>query len=150
MELTSTQKGGLAELKIASAAAHLGIGVYRPMIDGSRCDLIFEVGDLLLRIQCKWAKLKGDLLSISLMTCRLTPAGYVKTRYTAEEVDGFAAYCPDFDACYFLPITDFEGRSTAHLRLAPARNNQQVGVRMACDYPLGAVAQLGERRAGSA
>jgi hypothetical protein len=37
----------------------------------------------------------------------------------------------------------------AHLRLAPARNNQQIGVTMADDYRLGAVAQLGERLAGS-
>jgi len=43
MELTSTQKGGLAELAIATAAAHLDIGVYRPMIEGNRCDLVFEI-----------------------------------------------------------------------------------------------------------
>jgi len=150
MTLTSTQKGGLAELKIATAASEFGIGVYRPMVEGNRCDFIFEVGDRLLRIQCKWAQRKGDVLAISLMTSRLTPAGYVKTRYSAAEVDGFAAYCLDFDGCYFLPIADFEGRSYAHLRLSPARNNQHVGVRMASDYHLGAVAQLGERRAGSA
>jgi hypothetical protein len=34
-------------------------------------------------------------------------------------------------------------------RLAPARNNQKIGVTMADDYRLGAVAQLGERLAGS-
>ena len=150
MELTSTQKGGLAELKIAAAAADLEIGVYRPMIEGNRCDLVFEIGDRLLRIQCKWAQLKGDVVSVPLRTSRLTPAGYVRTLYSAREVDGFAAYCHDLDGCYFLPISDFEGLSHAHLRLSPARNNQQVGVRMAADYPLGAVAQLGERRAGSA
>ena len=148
MKLTSTQKGGLAELKIAAAAADLEIGVYRPMIEGNRCDLVFEIGDRLLRIQCKWANRRGDVLDVSLMTSRLTPAGYVRTRYNAAEVDGFAAYCRELDSCYFLPIANFEGLSHAYLRLAPARNNQQVGVRMACDYPLGAVAQLGERRHG--
>ncbi len=40
MLLTPTQKGGLAELKIAAAAADLEIGVYRPMIEGNRCDLV--------------------------------------------------------------------------------------------------------------
>jgi len=44
MELSSSQKGGLAELKIAAEAADLGIDVYRPMIDGARCDLIFDTG----------------------------------------------------------------------------------------------------------
>jgi hypothetical protein len=116
---------------------------------GNRCDFIFEVEDRLLRIQCKWANRRGEILDISLMTSRLTPSGYVRTRYGTDEVDGFAAYCHDLDACYFLPIEDFEGRSHAYLRLSAARNNQQVGVRMAADYPLGAVAQLGERSAGS-
>ena len=44
MELSSSQKGGLAELKIAAEAVDLGIDVYRPMIDGARCDLIFDTG----------------------------------------------------------------------------------------------------------
>ncbi len=124
-ELTPTQKGGLAELKIATAAANLGVGVYRPMIEGNRCDLVFEIGDRLLRIQCKWANRKGDVLGISLMTSRLTPAGYIKTLYTSSQVDGFAAYCHDLDSCYFLPIADFEGRSYAHLRLAPAKTTSR-------------------------
>ena len=42
-ELTSSQKGGLAELKIAAAAADLGIGVLRSMTDGLRYDLVFDV-----------------------------------------------------------------------------------------------------------
>jgi hypothetical protein len=47
--------------------------------------------------------------------------------------------------------------SYIHLRLAPARNDQRKLVRLADDFDLakmldriGAVAQLGERRAGSA
>jgi hypothetical protein len=42
------------------------------------------------------------------------------------------------------------GRGYLHLRLAPARNNRQALVTMADDYDFGAIAQLGERRAGSA
>ena len=150
MELTSSQKGGLAELKIAAAAADLGIGVYRPMIDGERFDLVFDVGSQLLRIQCKWAALKDDLVVIRMRTSRHSPSrGYVSTTYSAGEVDGVAAYCRDLDRCFYLPIAEFEHRAFAYLRLAPARNGQLVGVKMADDYPLGAVAQLGERSAGS-
>jgi len=36
-----------------------------------------------------------------------------------------------------------------HLRLGPTRNNQRLGVKMAAAYELGAIAQLGERSAGS-
>jgi PD-(D/E)XK endonuclease len=66
-----------------------------------------------------------------------------------HEVDAIAAYCPDLDDCYFVPIHDMNGRGFLHLRLAPARNNQQLGVTMAAKYRLGAVAQLGERDTGS-
>ena len=150
MELTSSQKGGLAELKIAAAAAALGIDVYRPMSDGTRCDLVFGVHDRLLRIQCKWASLKGELVVVRMRTSRHSPSrGYVTTTYSASEVDGIAAYCRDLDRCFYLPIEEFEHRAFAYLRLAPARNGQRVGVKMAADYPLGAVAQLGERSAGS-
>ncbi len=150
MELTSSQKGGLAELKIAAAAADLGIDVYRPVVDGTRCDLVFDIGPRLLRVQCKWATLKNDLVVIRLRTSRHSPSrGYVVTTYSASEIDGIAAYCRELDRCFFLPIGEFERRTFAHLRLAPARNGQLVGVKMAVDYPLGAVAQLGERSAGS-
>ena len=46
MELSSSQKGGLAELKIAAEAADLGIDVLRPMTEGLRYDLVFDVGAL--------------------------------------------------------------------------------------------------------
>ena len=87
---------------------------------------------------------------VRLRTSRHSPSrGYVVTTYDATEIDGIAASCREFDSCYFLPIAEFERRTFAHLRLAPARNGQLVGVKMADDYPLGAVAQLGERVTGS-
>ena len=81
----------------------------------------------------------------------------VRTFYSAEEIDAFAAYCHELDRCYFLPFEIFPGRRAIHLRLAPARNNQRARVNWAKDFefaatlgPHGAIAQLGERRAGSA
>jgi hypothetical protein len=150
MELTSSQKGGLAELKVAAAAADLGFGILRPMTEGLRYDLVLDVAGSLLRVQVKWATLKGLVVSIPVRTSRHTPGGYVRTQYSVAEIEGFAAYCRELDRCFFLPIAEFVGRTNAHLRLGPARNGQLRGVKMADEYPLGAVAQLGERRAGSA
>ena len=150
MELTSRQEGGLAELKIAAEAADLGIAVFRPMNDGARCDLIFDTGRRLLRIRCKTATRNGLVVDIRLHTSGHTPArGYAVTTYDAREIDGVAAYCRELDRCFLLPIAEFERRTCARLRLGPARNGQLMGVKMAADYPLGAVAQLGERSAGS-
>ena len=150
MELSSSQKGGLAELKIAAEAADLGVDVYRPLIDGARCALIFDNGRRLLRVQCKWARRNGDVIVIRLRTCRHSATrGYIRTTYSAREIDGIAAYCRELNRSFFLPIREFDGRTHVHLRLAPARNGQLLGVKMAADYPLGAVAQLGERVTGS-
>ncbi len=55
-------------------------------------------------------------------------------RYTPDEIDAFAAYCPDVDRCYFLPIERFPVSRGIQLRLAPTRNNQRVGVHWAADY----------------
>ena len=55
MQLSTDQKGAIAESAIVYAATKLGIGVYRPVCDGERYDLIFDLGGLLERIQCKWA-----------------------------------------------------------------------------------------------
>lgn len=51
--LTTDQKGSAAELAIAHAAAEIGIGVYKPLTDGERYDLILEAGARLVRVQCK-------------------------------------------------------------------------------------------------
>jgi PD-(D/E)XK endonuclease len=148
--LTSNQKGAVAEAEVAAAAIRLGMDVYRPIVEGGRYDLILGVGNELLRTQVKWANRDGDVVIVRGQTCRHTPRGYVRTRYSEKEIDGIAAWCPDTDDCYFIPVTEIAGRAGFSLRLGPARNNQELLVHWAADYRLGAIAQLGERRHGMA
>jgi hypothetical protein len=148
-ELTPTEKGAIAEAKIYAAAVEAGIVVARPFTEGRRYDLIFDVGPRLLRIQCKWARRDGDVVVVRTRTSRYTPSGYVWTTYAADEVDGVAAYCPDLEECFYVPIEEVAGKIVTHLRLSPARNGQRAGVTMAAAHRLGAIAQLGERFAGS-
>ncbi len=136
-------------MAIANAAVQLGIVVSRPMTDGRRYDLIFDTGARLLRVQCKWATLMGDVVRIHSRTFRLTTRGGVRGTYTAAEVDAIAGWCAALKRAYVVPIHEIDGQSMVHLRLAPARNNQRDGVRMADRYELGAVAQLEEHFAGS-
>jgi hypothetical protein len=149
MVLTTNQKGAIAETRIVAAAIELGIEVYRPVAEGGRYDMILAVGDRLLRTQCKWANREGDVVVVRARTSRHSPRGYIFTTYSAAEVDGIAAWCPETADCYFIPIAEIDGRGCMHLRLAPARNNQELLVHWAADYRLGAIAQLGERLAGS-
>jgi hypothetical protein len=50
VELTTNQKGAIAEAAVALAAIKAGIVVARPLSEGRRYDLIFDTGDRLLRV----------------------------------------------------------------------------------------------------
>jgi hypothetical protein len=88
--LTTTQKGAIAETAITHEAIKLRIGVLRPLQD-LRYDLVFDTGLELIRVQRKWASLEGDVVSIRLCSCRRSAAGVVTRKYTADEIDAFAA-----------------------------------------------------------
>jgi hypothetical protein len=145
----TTWKGAIAEAAITAAAVELGFVVLRPLVEGRRYDLVIDTGPRLLRVQCKWARKKGDVVVVDTSTRRLTPRGYVSTTYAADEIEGIAAYCQELKRCYYLPIEVAAGRRGFHLRLAPAANHQKLAINWARQYEFGAIAQLGERLAGS-
>jgi hypothetical protein len=155
--MTTDQKGAIAEMAITLAATKLHIDVYKPMAEGGRCDLILGIGNDLLRLQCKWASLVNDVVIVRCSTFRRTRTGYRTTTYTAAEVDAIAAYCHELDRAFLIPIERAAGHRVLWLRVGPARNNQQRRINWADDFDFaatlrrqqGAVAQLGERLAGS-
>jgi prevent-host-death family protein len=142
-------KGNIAELKIAAEATRLGIPVLRPMTEHERYDLVFELGGVLTRVQCKSAPRRADVVSVRFVTNRRGAQGFIRTKYTSDEIDAIAAYCPDLDECFFIPMASIEGTGAINLRLAPPQNGQKAALHFAADYRLGAIAQLGERPAGS-
>lgn len=149
----SNLAGSIAELAVTKEAALNGVGVMFPLTEHGRYDMIFEIGGRLFRVQCKSAGRTGEVIKVGLSSCRYSPGrkGYVHRHYSADEVDAIAAYCPDLDRCYLIGIEEAEGRRAIHLRLGPARNNQQAAINFAADYEFpGAVAQLEERRNGIA
>ena len=145
----STLKGAIAEAAITARAVELSIVVLRPVVEGRRYDLVFDVDHRLYRVQCKWAPRRGAVIDVHLATCRHTPRGYVHTTYGPEEIDAIAVYCQELKRCYWLPIDMVAGRRTIYLRLRPAANGQRSLINSAADHELGAIAQLGERSAGS-
>ena len=145
-------RGAICELAIALEAVQLGVEVFKPLSEHSRCDLVFGVGGRLYRVQCKSARLHGEVLQVGLVSSWHTPNGYVRNKYLPEEVDLVAVHSPELSRSYLIPFDQIEeGRSGIYLRLAPPKNGQRAAVHYAAEYELaGAVAQLGERRAGSA
>ena len=148
--LTSNDKGNIAEAAIALEAAKLGIDVLRPVDEHGRYDLAFDLGTQIIRVQCKWARLEGAVICVNLVTCRWTSTGPVRTRYSADEIDAVAAYCEPLDRVFFVPASEIANRSSFYLRTEAPKNAQRAAINWADDYPLGAVAQLGERCHGMA
>jgi hypothetical protein len=135
--LTTNQKGFVAETAVLHECAKLGIAVSKPL-DDQRYDLIFDVGSKLLRVQCKWASRRGDVLIVPLYSARRTAEGLRRSYYSAAEIDAFAAYAPDTGRCYFAEFLAIRPLQALHLRLARTKNNQLKGVRWATDYEFGA------------
>jgi prevent-host-death family protein len=151
MVLTSNDKGNIAEAAITLEAIKLGIDVLKPIAEHGRYDLVFDLGDRLLRVQCKWGAYKRELgiITVRVGGSRHTPSGYLRSTYSAREIDAVAIYCGELKETFLVPIEVAAGRSALRLRVTPPRNSQRASINLAQDYPLGAIAQLGERPAGS-
>ena len=151
--LSTTQKGGIAEAEIATAATRLGISVLRPIVEQARYDLAFEVGRRILRVQCKWGCLdeSHSVVKVQLQGSWLSPtAGYVRSSYAESEIDLLAVYCDPLDRCYLLPSALVAGRRAINLRLTPPKNGQRACINLASDFEFdGAVAQLVEHLSGT-
>jgi hypothetical protein len=134
--LTPSQKGAVAEAVITSMVIQLGLTVLRPLCEGRCYDLAIDLEPELLRVQCKLARSLPGVLSVHLQACRHTPHGYVRTSYSAAEVDAIAAYSPELHRGFLIPISEASGRRAIRLRLEPTKNNQPQGIKWARDYEL--------------
>jgi hypothetical protein len=111
--LNSNDKGNIAEMAIALEATKLGIEVLKPVGEHVRYDLAFDLGDRILRVQCKWARLEGAVVCVNLVGYRLTSRGSIRSKYTAEEIDAVVAYCQELGRVYFLPAREVAGRAAS-------------------------------------
>jgi hypothetical protein len=132
--LTTDQKGAIAELAIAHAAAERGLGVYKPLTDGERSDLIFEVESRLFRVQCRYARVYDDVVRVRCYSTRRAREGLRKRVYRSDEVDLIAVYCAELDRCFLLSGDEFDGRTQVDPRLGTCRNNQRTGVNEASAF----------------
>jgi hypothetical protein len=125
--LTTDQKGAIAETAITAAAIKLGVGVFKPLAV-ERYDLVFDLRPKLVRVQCKWAAFRGSVVVVRCCPNRRGRDGVVRRPYTPGEIDAIAAYCYEFDRCYFFPFDRLPRRSAIQLRLEPTLNDQERGI----------------------
>jgi hypothetical protein len=121
------------------------VGVFKPLSDGERYDLVLDLRPRLVRVQCKWATFRGDVIFVRCYSCRRTRDGLLKRGYNSIEIDAVAAFCLELDRCFYFPIEWLDGRTFVQLRLGPSRNNQRLGINWANDFDFAATL---ERLAG--
>ena len=99
-------------------------------------DLIVCRDERLERVQVKHSCSDGEVICVKCFSQSLTNGKVRSTkRYTAKTIDWLAIYDPTSDCCYYVPAAELgAGRSNLHLRLTPARNGQQEGIKLAADY----------------
>jgi len=91
-----------------------------------------------VRVQCKWASCRGDVIVVPLYSTRRAADGLRRTYYSANDVDAFAAYAPGTGCCYYAEFAEIGAQQALNLRLGPTRNNQAIGVRWAKEYEFAA------------
>jgi prevent-host-death family protein len=147
---STNHKGAVAEAAITAHAVRLGIKVLKPVSEHGRYDLAFDLGSKIIRVQCKWAPVKGEVICVHLAGYRLTSRGSVRSTYSADEIDAVAVFCEELERAYLIPSAVAATRYALHLRLGPPRNGQRAAINWAADYELpGAIAQSGERLRGT-
>ena len=59
---------------------------------------------------------------VPLYSSRRSADGFVKCVYTSDEIDAVAAYSPELERCFLLPMGMLAARTYLQLRLAPSKN----------------------------
>ena len=143
-------KGNLAEAKIMTAATELDVPVLRPAGEHVRYDLVLDLSERLLRVQAKWGSVRDGVIKVKLVSSRMNSRGRIMRTYSASEIDAVAVYAGQLDECFLLPIDILDGKSSVYLRISDPNNGQEAGLNWASEFAFpGAIAQLGERSAGS-
>jgi hypothetical protein len=130
------QKGDLAELKVAADLIERGCKLSIPFGEDCDYDVIADYEGRLHRVQVKFTESDGRRILIRCRSHSLTGGKAKQTKhYTAEMIDWIAVYDRTSDRCYYCPSSELgSGRCELRLRLAPARNGQQLRIRHARDY----------------
>ena len=113
-----------------------GCKIAIPFGEESDYDLVIDRDGRLERVQVKYTKSDGEVISVKCYSHSLTN-GKIRAvkRYTAAIIDWLAVYDSTTDRCYYIPANELgEGRKHLLLRLTPPKNSQRAKIRFAEKY----------------
>lgn len=125
-------RGDIAEAAILHALTAAGLLVLTPFGRFGPYDLVVETAPgTFVRVQVKSGRLRGGCVEFN---CRSTDHGRGAASYVGR-ADVFGVHVHDTGASYIVPMEEALA-SKMYLRVDPAANNQQRGIRRAADYRL--------------
>ncbi|MGH2947814.1 MAG: group I intron-associated PD-(D/E)XK endonuclease [Solirubrobacteraceae bacterium] len=126
--------GQRTEAAILGEFVRRGYRVFVPFGVNHRYDLLLDLGDRFLRVQCKTGRLRNGSVTFRTQSIRSNRRGVFRRGYDGE-IDLFAVYCPELDRVYAVPIEVAPG-AEGWLRVDPTVNNQSKRIRWAADFEL--------------
>lgn len=128
--------GDISESKILARFIELGYVVLIPFNQGLRYDLVIEKEGAFQRVQVKTAWLmENGCIAFNSSSLDKSEQRDKTFRDYREDIDLFAAYCPQLEKIYLVPVADAASRH-CYLRIEPTQNGQTKGIRWAADYEL--------------
>lgn len=122
--------GSTVEAAVLAGLTSAGYPCFVPF-GVSKADLVIETAEGLRTVQCKKAKLSRSGTVVSFRPYATARNG---NRSPYAGIDYFGVACPEHSSdIYLVPVAE-AGRRELSLRLSPAANGQQAGVRMAANY----------------
>ena len=128
------------DLAVAMTLAHLranNIYACLPISEHLPFDLIAVMPDMmtLRRVQVKYRAAKDGRLTLFFRGNYYDSKKIYTKRVNLEEMDTYAAYCPDTQQNYYVRVNELHDDAvTFSLRLEPPKNNQKNGVWLAENY----------------
>ena len=126
--------GQRSETAILAAFVERGFDVLLPWGTNRRYDMVLDLGDRFVRVQCKTGRIKNGAVLFSAKSVRCNTKRNLTREYVGE-IDYFAVYCPARRAVY-LVACDETTRTEVMLRIEPTANNQTKRIRWAADHEL--------------
>ena len=124
--------GDLVEAKFLALCIEYGIAISKPFGDNIRYDFIIDINGVLLRIQCKHGRVKGNCILAN--TCSHSPYSNIPRRSYVGDADYFAVYSEYTDKFYLVKIDNSTPIGNLSLRLSPTKNGQNKGISFAKDF----------------
>ena len=133
------QKGTLTELHCILDLTKIGIRTLVPTDEASKYDVVADLGNKFIRIQCKTSTWATDTAipntAFHICTCRQTTNTKQTTRYmySKDDIDYFYTY---FQGQGYLVSIDEANGKTFRWRYEYPSNEQKMGIHIANEYKI--------------